>query len=57
MQYKSDKLKHDRNSTYWNADVLIYIIEYDDFNPGSVYVVKDINQKYIEYLSDLRILE
>ena len=37
--------------------VLSYIIEHQEFNPGSVYVVKGINQKCIEYLSELGILE
>ena len=66
MQYKSDKFKHNKSSTDWNAEwkkaealdrVVSYIIEQKEFNPGSVYVVKDINQKYIEYLSELGILE
>ena len=29
----------------------------EEFNPGSAYVVKDINQKYAVYLSELGILE
>ena len=36
--------------------VVSYVIEHE-FNPGSVYVVKDINKKYVEYLSEPRILE
>ena len=66
MQYKSDKFKCDKSSTDWNAEwkkaeeldrVVSYIIEHEEFNPGSVYVVKDIDQKYIEYLSESGILE
>ena len=66
MQYTSDKLKRDRSSTDWNAEckkaialvrVLSYIIEHEEFNPGFVYVAKYINQKCIEYLSELGILE
>ena len=66
MQYKSDKFKRDKNSTDWNAEwkkakaldrVVSYLIEHEEFNPYSVYVVKDINKKYIEYLSELGILE
>ena len=37
--------------------VVSYIIEHEEFNRGSVYIVKDINQKYTEYLSELGILE
>ena len=63
MQYG---LKHDRSSTDSNAEwkkvealdcKVSYIIEHDEFNLGSAYVVKDINQKYIEYLCELGILE
>ena len=65
-KYKSDKLKRDRSSTNWNGErkksealdrVVSHIIEHKEFNPGSVYLVKVINQKYIEYLSELGILE
>ena len=51
----------DWNAEWKKAEVLVcvvsYIIEYEEFNPGSVYIVKDINQKFIEYLSELGILE
>ena len=66
MQYKSDKVKRDKSSTDWSVDwkkaealdlVVSYIIEHEEFNPSSVYVVKNINQKYVEYLSELGILE
>ena len=67
MQYKSDKFKRDKSLTDQNAEwkkiealdrvVLSHIIEHEEFNPGSVYVVKDINQKFVEYLSELRVLE
>ena len=54
MQYKLDKFKHDKSLTDWNAEwkkaealdrVVSYIIKHKEFNPGSIYVVKDINQK------------
>ena len=54
MQYKSDKFKHDKSLTDWNVEwkkanaldrLVSYIIEHEEFNPGSVYVVKDINRK------------
>ena len=60
MQYKSDKVKRDKSSTDWNAKwkkaealdlVVSYIIEHE------VYVVKNINQKCVEYLSELGNLE
>ena len=60
-QYKSDKFKHIKSSTDWNAEwkkaealdhIVSYIIEHKELNPGSV----DINQKYVEYLSELGIL-
>ena len=66
MQYKSDKFKRNKSSTDWNAEwkkaqaldrVVSYTVEHEEFNPGSVYVAKDINQKYIEYLSELGFLE
>ena len=56
MQYTSDKLKRDRSSTDWNAECK-KAISHEEFNPGFVYVAKDINQKCIEYLSELGILE
>ena len=55
-------MKRDRSSTNWNGErkksealdrVISHIIEHKEFNPGSVYLVKVINQKYIEYLSEL----
>ena len=55
-------MKRDRSSTNWNGErkksealdrVISHIIEHKEFNPGSVYLVKIINQKYIEYLSEL----
>ena len=66
MQYESEKFKRNRNSTDQNAEwtkaeavdrVVSHIIEHEENNPGSVYVVKDINQKYIGYLSELGISE
>ena len=66
VQHKSDKFKHDKSLTDWNLEwkkadaldrVVSYIIEHEEFNRGSVYIVKDINQKYTEYLSELGILE
>ena len=59
--YKSDKFKHIKSLTDWNAEwkkaealdhVVSYIIKHKELNPGSV----DINQKYVEYLSELGIL-
>ena len=55
-------MKRDRSTTNWNGErkksealdrVISHIIEHKEFNPGSVYLVKVINQKYIEYLSEL----
>ena len=66
MQYESEKFKHNRNLTDQNIEwikaeavdrVVSYIIEHEENNPGSVYIVKDINQKYIDYLSELGISE
>ena len=66
MQYTSVKLKCNRSSTDWNVEqdkvealdrVLSYINEHDEFNPGSVYVFKYINQQYIEHILELGILE
>ena len=66
IEYKSDKFKRERSSTEWNAEwkkaealdrAVSYIIEHKEFNPGSLYVVEDINQKYVEYLSALGNLE
>ena len=54
MQYKLDKFKQDKSLTDWNAEwkkaealdrVVSYIIKHKEFNPSSIYVVKDINQK------------
>ena len=47
MQYKSGKAKHDRSSTECKKAealdrVVSYIIEHEEFNPGPLYVVKDI---------------
>ena len=66
MQYESEKFKRNRNSTDQNTEwikaeavdrVVSYIIEHEENNPGSVYIVKDINQKYIDHLSELGISE
>ena len=66
MQCESEKFKRNRNSTDQNTEwikaeavdrVVSYIIEHEENNPGSVYIVKDINQKYIVYLSELEISE
>ena len=66
MQFKSDKLKRDKSSTDWNSEwkktkalvyVLSYIVEQEESNPSFECVFKDINQKYIDCLSELEILK
>ena len=66
MQYESEKFKRNRDSTDQNTEwikaeaadrVVSYITEHEENNPGLVCIVKDINQNYIDYLSELGISE
>jgi len=66
ITYESEKFQRDRSSTDLNTEwikakavdrVVNYIIEHEENNPGSVYVVKEINQMYIDYLSEVEISE